>query len=93
MTDIQPWYVLDAEIAGETRKGMSKRYSSRVLIPFAARQDNDDVACWEIGRGEAVVVIHDFASPGWEVEAEFPSFHDWLRRAFEDFIEWSELGE
>ena len=70
-------------------QGLIKRFPDRRLVQFAARQDNDDVACWDLDRGTSrVVVIHDFATPGWEALAEFPDFHDWLRQAIEDLIEF-----
>ena len=45
---------------------MKKRYPNRKLIPFAKRVDNDDTACFEIGKGSKVQLIHDFASEGFE---------------------------
>ena len=30
------------------------------------RVDNDDTACFEIGKGSKVQLIHDFASEGFE---------------------------
>jgi hypothetical protein len=35
-----------------------------------------------------VVIVHDFATSGWEGEGEYPSFSSWLRAAFDDFLEW-----
>jgi hypothetical protein len=58
---------------------------------FAVRQDNDDVACWDIDQANAVVV-HDFASPGFEQRREFPGFYDWLRQAIEDLIEFDPVS-
>ncbi len=88
LTDLEPWYVLEGEPLREVQAGLAHRYPGRHLVPFAKRQDNDDVACWRAGSGEAVFVIHDFASPGWEDRARFPTFYDWLRRAVEDLIEF-----
>jgi hypothetical protein len=47
------------------------------------------VACWELAAGDGtVVVVHDFASPGWEKRDHFSSFYDWLRQAIQDLIEF-----
>lgn len=54
-------------------------------MPFATRQDNDDIACWDVGIGR-VVVVHDFASAGYEHVAEFDTFYAWFQQAVEDFV-------
>jgi hypothetical protein len=72
----------------KTLAGLTERYPTRKLIPFARRQDNDDIACWQVGANEEVFIIHDFASPGWEQHGQFASFYDWFRRAVEDLIEF-----
>lgn len=88
ITDLQPWYILEENQLRETIQGLSKRYPERQLIPFARRQDNDDIACWDLASGESVFIIHDFASSGWEGRKKFESFYDWLRSAVEDLIEF-----
>jgi hypothetical protein len=69
-------------------KGLKERYPARELFPFAMRTDCDDVACWERGNLERVVIIHDFADPGWEQEAVFDTYWDWFRSAINDFAEF-----
>ena len=88
LVDLEPWYMLEGKPLRETRAGLVERYPTRNLIPFARRQDNDDIACWEVGSGDQVFLIHDFASLGWEERAKFPSVYDWLRRAIDDLIEF-----
>jgi len=55
--------------------------------PFARRQDCDDIAC--VVEGQQVVIIHDFASQGWEKRKQFVDFTAWFRAAVEDFIEFN----
>lgn len=53
--------------AGHTRatRVCDCAYPGRSLVPFACRQDNDDVACWDLDQGRGrVVIVHDFKSPG-----------------------------
>jgi len=88
ITNLEPWSILDGDGLRRSFNGLQERFPARKLVPFAARQDNDDVACWEVGQGQKIFVIHDFASPGWEKRGEFPSFWDWFRSAIEDFIGW-----
>jgi len=66
--------------------GLKERFPARDLFPFALRTDSDDVACWERGNLDRVIIVHDFADPGWEQVAVFETFWEWLRSAIEDFI-------
>jgi hypothetical protein len=88
LTDLEPWQILGGQNLWNRALGLRQRYPERVLVPFAERQDNDDVACWEPEATAGVVVVHDHASPGWERRQEFASFEEWLRQAIEDLIEW-----
>lgn len=92
LTNLEPWHVLDGVELEDRAIGLASRYPERTLVPFARRQDNDDVACWESG-GRKVVIIHDFASPGWEQQGEFGDFHAWLRQAIDELIDWQETDE
>ncbi len=40
-----PWYLLDAKLARLPHDGVRKRYPDQRLFAFAARLDNDDIAC------------------------------------------------
>jgi len=85
LTNLEPWRIIEGERLLNRLLGLRGRYPNRTLVPFARRQDNDDVACWDIDEGN-VAVIHDFASEGWEQRVEFPDFNSWLRQAVEDLI-------
>ena len=88
LVDLRPWYLMDHDQVVTRMQGLRLRYPGRELVPFARRDDNDDVACWEKDRGEAVVVIHDFASAGHEERRVLPDFWSWFRGAVEDMIEF-----
>jgi hypothetical protein len=83
-----PWYLLDSRLARLRYDGLQERYPDRKLFAFAARGDNDDIACWQKGDASAVIVIHDFASKGYLRPRTFPSFWDWFRAAIEDMIQF-----
>lgn len=87
LTGLEPWWIIDGRTLRDRHIGLRQRYPTRTLVPFAVRQDRDDVACWE-ETNERIVIVHDFAEPGWERRAEFNSFYAWLRQAVEDFIEF-----
>lgn len=88
LVDLTPWHIMEARRVSTHFRGLSARYPSRALFPFACRQDNDDVACWSKGEGEKVLIIHDFASPGWEDSGSFEDVWSWFRHAVEETIDW-----
>ena len=81
------WYIMIKDEVITRRDGLLKRYPSRNLIPFARRDDNDDIACFEVGYGERVFIVHDFASEGWERRQEFDSFWAWFMIAINELVE------
>jgi hypothetical protein len=85
LTNLEPWWIVQGQLLRDRLQGLQKRYPDRKLVLFAVRQDNDDVACWDLDQGN-VAVVHDFSSPGFERRGEFRSFYDWLRQAVEDLI-------
>ncbi|OAM26429.1 MULTISPECIES: hypothetical protein [Eikenella] len=89
LIDFDIWHLLDADWAAALHQGLQTRYPERQLIPFAKRGDCDDTACFEIGKGGKVQLIHDFARPGWEQRQEFPACWAWLAQAVNDMIEYN----
>jgi hypothetical protein len=87
LTNLEPWWIIDGDRLRNRFTGLRERYRDRSLVPFAIRQDNDDVACWDTAA-DNVVIVHDFASPGYEQRSEFSDFYAWFRQAIEDFIQW-----
>jgi len=85
LLDFDPWIILTGDRLKKRFFGLKERYPSRDLVPFARREDNDDLACWE--KGKEVVVIHDFASSGNERGESSISFWSWFRQVIEDMIE------
>ncbi|WP_200799476.1 hypothetical protein [Williamsia sterculiae] len=88
-----PWDTMTGESLEVRMSGLADRYPDRNLVPFARREDNDDVACFEIlNDRQIVVLIHDFASPGWEGRREFDSFRERFHIAVEEMFDSSELN-
>jgi hypothetical protein len=85
---LTPWHIMDAQQAVVHARELAERYPTRDIFPFAYRQDIDDIACWEKDSGETVLVIHDFASAGWENGEEFSDVWAWFRSAVEETIVW-----
>jgi hypothetical protein len=85
LVDLTPWHVLPRAVAVKRLRGMRQRYSAK-YVPFAYRQDNDDVACIDPAKPEEIVIVHDFASEGTELRKRFDTFWDWFRAAVEDMV-------
>jgi len=85
--DLTPWHMMDREHARQKLRGLRERYV-RKYVPFASRQDTDDIACLDPELPGRVFIVHDFASEGYELRQEFESFWDWFRAAIEDMIEF-----
>ena len=85
LVDLTPWHMMDRALAKQRLLGLRKRYR-RKYVPFARRQDKDDIACIDPERPGRVVIVHDFASEGYEQRRDFDSFWDWFRAAIEDMI-------
>ena len=80
-----PWYLLYKKEDILIRlEGLRERYRKCKLFPFARRDDNDDIACWEKDKPGKVVIIHDFASSGWEQRQIFDNFEDWYKFALSE---------
>jgi hypothetical protein len=88
LTNFVPWHVLTGEHLKNIFHGLKRRYPSRSLIPFAQRQDCDDVACWDVSHPHQVAIVHDYAAPGWEQRETLSDFYAWVRRAVDDMIEF-----
>ncbi|MFW7381992.1 MAG: hypothetical protein ACOH5I_24515 [Oligoflexus sp.] len=88
LMNLDPWHILEGDMLEDRFNGISERFSDKCYIPFAYRSDNDDVACWsKEGGNEKVLVIHDFASSGWEQVKTYNSFWSWFKQTIEDMIE------
>lgn len=84
LLDFDPWIILTDSRLRERYTGVKDRYPSRNIIPFARREDNDDLACFN--KEHKIVVIHDFASAGFEGGIEEFEFWNWFRKMVEDMI-------
>ncbi len=93
LVDFDMWYLISKDDVEIRIKGLRNRYPERKLIPFARRDDCDDIACFEIGKSGKVEIIHDFSSSGYEQRKEYDCFWDWFRDAIEEMIERDEEDE
>ncbi|MDT7949877.1 MAG: hypothetical protein RQ966_00070 [Acetobacteraceae bacterium] len=80
-----PWWMLAERNAVANRDSLAEQFPGRDVLPFARRGDRDDVAC-VVTRDPhrpkgSVIIVHDGAMPGSELDAEFASLADWYAAA------------
>jgi len=63
LTDLEALVDLDGDQTATAGDRTTRAVSGAQLVPFARRQDNDDVSVLGDLDQENVTVIHDFASP------------------------------
>lgn len=89
LSNIRPWALLSTAEALALYDELRRQYTDKQYVPFARRLDTDDVACIvpSAANPEQVLLVHLFASPGWEVDEQFDSFWEWYRVAVDAMIE------
>lgn len=87
LVNFDNWYFFPLSRIEIRMKGLQQRYTKRDLIPFAMRDNCDDIACFELGKGNKVQIIHDFVHYGSEQIKEYNNFWDWFRDAIEEIID------
>lgn len=87
LCDFEYWYMFSEENALKRLNGLKKRYPERQLIPFARRDDSDDIACFEVGDSIKVQLIHDFASSGFEQKRTYRDFWEWFLEAVNELVQ------
>jgi hypothetical protein len=82
-----PWYLIE-DIGQEAIRSEYKKETGRDFFPFARRQDNDDVAGFEIVDGEIldrVVSVHltwtrNREQEGFPAQKTYSNMFDWLSK-------------
>lgn len=80
--DLVPWHFYsNSDDIVFHFKGLKDRYPQRSIVPFVRRWDTDDVACFKAdtpSHNPPVIIIHDWAGPGYEGRKEYSDFSEWL---------------
>jgi len=92
ITDLEPWEMVFGERLIARYRGLKQVFRHPTLVPFAARTDRDDLACFDAAEG-GVVVVHDFAGSQWRRPKRFSGFNAWVRQALDDCIEFGGIGD
>lgn len=93
VTNIPPWHFVEKDEFSGIYGTLRELYPDHLLLPFARRVDNDDVACLVVNSDEYpggnIVIVHMFASPDYAIDAVYDTFWDWFRTAVDEMIEAS----
>lgn len=92
-SQLEPWHLCDIPEIIPLSKRWEDSKIEQTFIPFARRQDCDELACFEISSGqvERICTIHyqlHYHGILTEVEIldEYPSFWDWLKSVVSDEV-------
>jgi hypothetical protein len=93
LTNIAPWRFIEGDEFQVVYATLRVLYPDHYLIPFARRDDNDDLACFVASSPQhstnEVVIVHLFASEEYAFDGVYSSFWDWFRNAVDEMIELS----
>jgi hypothetical protein len=89
-TTLQPWYYVKNNEMFFVNEKWPEHQRSHLLIAFARRQDNDDIACFILSDGDIdkVVLIHGWTATGYSEIKNYNSFWAWLKDVVDDIAEW-----
>lgn len=88
LTNLKPWIIHSGVGLKSRYEGMKKRYPDRLLIPFAFRQDCDEVACWDLKDNNKVKIIEDYTRANPNEDVIYNDFFDWLKQAIDEMIDF-----
>ena len=84
LIDFEYWYFIPEYQLKNRFIGMSQRYPSRKYIPFARRDDCDDIACFDVD-------IPDKASAGFEERKSYNNIWEWFKDAIDELINENQI--
>lgn len=87
LINFEIWSFFSYESALSRMKGLKTRYPEGKVVPFAKRNDNDDIACFDIETRE-VFVIHDFSCDGYKNRKVYRDFQTWFKVCIDDMFEY-----
>jgi hypothetical protein len=87
LVNLAPWHIMGRDLARKRLRSLRERYRTS-YVPFAFRQDNDDLAVLVPETPGRVLTIHDFSAEGAELISEYSTFWDWFRAAVEEMIQF-----
>jgi len=87
LLDTGQWALPSERARSSLTTSLNDRFATRQVVAIARRTDCDDVACLVVDPRETasvvgeVLIVHDHAEPGTEVEGTHESLDHWLSQA------------
>ena len=91
-TAFQPWYLLEDTKQFVVTDRWPDGLFPGILMAFARRQDNDELACFVIESKKVtqIVVVNGWTSSGYDILQTHNDFWDWMRSIIDDVAVWAE---
>jgi hypothetical protein len=86
--NLVPWYILKRNDAVGMHGYLHTLYRRPIYIPFARRQDTDDVAAWTIQDPGKIHIVDIAEQPEWAITPVCKDFEAWMRVVFEDMLDF-----
>ena len=86
LVDYDHWYLLSNELISIRYEALEKTFPKRHLVPFAARYDCDDIACFDVEHEGKVIIINDLDYADDENIQEFETFWNFFISAMKELI-------
>lgn len=89
---LQPWYFLQTEDIFDVSLRWPSSSDFSPLIAFARRQDCDDIACVAVKNASCVgvCVIHGWTPAGYDIDAQYADYWEWVKSVIDDVAECCE---
>lgn len=84
--DYDNWYLLSNELISSRYDILKQTFPERYLVPFAARYDCDDIACFDVQYVDKVIIINDHDYADDENLQVFETFWNWFISAIKELI-------
>lgn len=94
-SQLEPWHLCFVEEILPLAKRWPTFRAQHEYLPFARRQDRDELACFKLRNGKLdgyCILSYELGPPlHWETLNEYQSFWEWLRSAIGDVEDWCRI--
>ena len=94
-SQLEPWHFCSFEEIVPLYQRWPRASKEPDCVPFARRQDRDDLACFSLHGSPVIRVVHYNLGPPtiWKTEREHGNFWDWVKAVIGDVEVWSSIQQ